>query len=135
MNPDILRLLPQQPPFVLIDALLQADDTVLRSSFTIPADHVLVEDGRLGEAGLVENMAQTAAAGTGQKAQAEGREAPVGYIGALKNLVVTERPPAGTTIVTEIRVLHQVMQASIVQGTVWQDEKEIASCELKIFIQ
>lgn len=135
MNPDVLQLLPQQPPFVMIDTLLQADDTALRSSFTIPAGHVLVEDGYFSEAGLVENMAQTAAAGTGQKAQQEGREAPVGFIGALKNLVVSERPPVGTTIVTEIRVLHQVMQASIVQGTVWLDEKEIASCELKIFIQ
>lgn len=135
MNPDVLQLLPQQPPFVLIDALLQADDTVLRSSFTIPEEHVLVEDGLLSEAGLVENMAQTAAAGTGQKAWDEGKEAPVGFIGALKNLVVKERPAVGSTITTEIKVLHQVMQASIVQGTVWSDGKEIASCELKIFIQ
>lgn len=135
MNPDVLQLLPQQPPFVLIDALLQADESLIRSSFTIPEGHVLCADGRFSEAGLVENMAQTAAAGTGKQAKDQGLPAPVGYIGALKNLKVQEIPAVGDTITTEVRVLHRVMQATIIEARVWMDEKEIASCELKIFIR
>lgn len=135
MQTDILAYIPQRPPFVMIDEVLQADETVLRSAFTIREDNILVDEGHLSESGLVENMAQTAAAGTGVKAQREGRSAPVGFIGALKNLKVQSLPKVGDTITTEIVFVHTVMNANIVQGKVFLENREIAQCELKIFLQ
>ena len=89
----------------------------------------------LGGPGLVENMAQTAAAGTGYKAQQDGKPAPVGFIGALKNLKVNMLPKVGDTLTTEVVFKMQVMNAHIVESVVKVNDEEIASCELKIFLQ
>lgn len=132
---EVLAYLPQRPPFVMIDTLLEAGEARIVTEFTIPEGCQLVRDGHFTEAGLVENMAQTAAAGTGARAKAEGHEAPVGFMGALKNLMISSLPVVGETIRTEIIFVHQVMNAHIVQGTVRMGAREIATCELKIFLQ
>ena len=132
---EVLPFIPQRPPFVMIDKVLGASDTLSSSSFTVREGHLFVEDGCFTEAGLVENMAQTAAAGTGYKASQDNKPAPVGFIGALKNLQVRELPKVGDTIRTTITFIHHVMNAHIVQGVVEKDGVEMASCELKIFLQ
>jgi predicted hotdog family 3-hydroxylacyl-ACP dehydratase len=132
---EVLAYLPQRPPFVMIDHLLQADDRAIITSFTIREGHELVREGAFTEAGLVENMAQTAAAGTGARARQAGITPPVGFIGALKNLIIKELPCSGETITTEVIFVHQVMNAHIVQGTVRIGERIVATCELKIFLQ
>lgn len=129
------QYIPQAEPFVMIDEVLQADDTLSQTRFTIREGHLFVKNGQFTEAGLVENMAQTAAAGSGYKTKQSGQRPVVGYIGALKNLIINELPKTGDTITTEIRFIHQVMNAQIVQGKVTKDGREIASCELKIFLQ
>ena len=121
--------------FVMIDVLLQADDTIIRTSFTVREGHQLVKNGCFTEAGLVENMAQTAAAGTGYVAAQKDEAPPVGFIGALKNLVVQELPIIGETITTEVIFVHQVMNAHIVQARVTCNDRPVAACELKIFLQ
>ncbi len=132
---DTITYIPQRAPFVLVDDLLRADNEMTETSFTVTSTHILVRDGALCEGGLVENMAQTAAAGIGYRSEKENKPVPIGYIGALKNLEVSELPKVGDTITTEIRQLHQILNASIVSGKVFLDSREIASCELKIFIQ
>ncbi|MBS1589259.1 MAG: 3-hydroxyacyl-ACP dehydratase [Bacteroidetes bacterium] len=132
---DILSFIPQREPFVLIDKLLQATEMISITSFQIPENHVLVENGLLTESGLVENMAQTAAAGTGFTFHQKGIAPPVGFIGALKNLTIVERPPIGSIIQTEVKFLNQVLNAHLVEATIQLNQKIIATCELKIFLQ
>ncbi len=132
---DITEYIPQRAPFVMVDEVLQADDTVSKTQFEIKAGHLFVNDGYFTESGLVENMAQTAAAGTGCKYQQEGKPAPVGYIGAIKNLNIISLPKVGDIITTEIKFTTQVMNVHIVQGRVYNHDQEIANCELKIFLQ
>lgn len=132
---DILQYIPQRPPFAMIDHLINADDGISKTSFTIPEDHLFIENGHFTERGLVENMAQTAAAGTGYKAQQIGNPAPIGFIGALKNLNIFQLPKASSTIITTVQFGMQVMNAQIVNARIEENGKEIANCELKIFIQ
>lgn len=132
---SVRTYLPQRPPFVMIDAIESADARSARSIFTIREDHLLVEDGFFTEPGLIENMAQTAAAGTGYLAAQESKTPPVGFIGALKGFILHELPAVGETIQTEITFAHAVMNAQIVQAVVRCGEREIAGCELKIFLQ
>jgi 3-hydroxyacyl-[acyl-carrier-protein] dehydratase len=134
-NEDILAFIPQRPPFVMIDSIVSADEKESITSFTIREGHLFVENGYFTEPGLIENMAQTAAAGTGFYAQQQGKPAPVGYIGALKGLNVTRLPFVDETITTTVTFVHQVMNAHIVQGKVSVGEFEMATCELKIFLQ
>lgn len=132
---DIQNYIPQRPPFVMIDTLIKADGTLSQTAFTIPSDYLFVEDGYFTEPGLVENMAQTAAAGTGYQAHHNGSEPPVGFIGALKNLNIFSLPKAESTITTTVTFGMQVMNAQIVNASISQNGMEIANCELKIFIQ
>lgn len=131
---DILTLIPQKPPFVMVDKLLFSDDDHTKTSFTIPEDNVLVIDGKFTEAGLMENMAQTAAAGAGNMARIEDRPIDIGYIGAVKNLEVFELPSINEELITEVKVETRLLNVAIVTGKVWRGETLIAQCEMKIFI-
>jgi predicted hotdog family 3-hydroxylacyl-ACP dehydratase len=134
MIDQIIQYIPQREPFVMVGEVVSADEKTVRTKFPIKEDNVLLDDGYLAAAGLVENMAQTAAAGMGYMGKEKGEAPKVGYIGALKNLYVYELPKAGDELETEITFQHQVMNASIVHGKVFVNKKEIAGCELKIFI-
>jgi predicted hotdog family 3-hydroxylacyl-ACP dehydratase len=131
---DILSLIPQKPPFVMADELLFSDDNITRTKFIVPSDNVFVINGEFSEAGLMENMAQTAAAGSGNMARIENRAVSTGYIGQVKNLEIFELPKVGDELLTEIKIEVQVFDAGIVSGKVWCEEKLLAQCEMKIFI-
>jgi predicted hotdog family 3-hydroxylacyl-ACP dehydratase len=131
---DILNLIPQKPPFVMVDKLLFSDDNITKTSFTVDADNVLVINGEFTEAGLMENMAQTAAAGEGNMALIEERPIDIGYIAAVKNLEITELPKIGDELTTEIKVETRLLNVAIVSGKVWRDEQLLAQCEMKVFI-
>lgn len=131
---DILSLIPQAEPFVMIDQLLQADETTTRTSFRIVEGNVFVEDGHFKEPGLLENIAQTAAAGAGLRAQQENRPVATGFIGAIKNFEIYDLPAIGNEIITEVSIKNQVFNVTIIEGKIWNGEKLIAMCEMKLFI-
>ena len=132
---DITQFIPQRSPFIMIYDILKADDTVSETTFTVREGHMFVCNGKFTEPGLVENMSQTAAAGTGYKMQQNGKPAPVGFIGAIKNLNILSLPQTGDSITTTVSFMTQVLNVHIVQGRVYKDGNEIANCELKIFLQ
>jgi len=61
----ILKLIPQRPPFVMVGELIEYNETGFTSTFSIDADNIFVKNGRFTEEGILENIAQTAAAGAG----------------------------------------------------------------------
>lgn len=130
-----MQYIPQAAPFEMIDELIHATDSSTLTGFTIREGHLFVADNCFTEPGLIENMAQTAAAGTGFQAAKEGKPAPVGFIGAIKNLQITTLPAVGDTIQTNVIFLHQVMQAHVVQAEVRLNDQIIASATLNIFLQ
>ena len=131
---DILSLVPQRPPFVMIDTLLHYDELVTRTSFRILADNILVEKGQFSEAGLVENIAQTAAARAGYIATLTNQPVQVGYIGSIKNLEVYQLPKLNDELETEVTMENQIFDVTVVRGKVWCNQVLMAQCEMKIFI-
>lgn len=131
----ITEYIPQRAPFVMVGEVLQADEKISRTSFLIEEDNLFSIDGYFTEPGLVENMAQTAAAGTGYRYQQMGETVPVGYIGSIKNFKVVALPEVGDTIETEIEILHKVLSVYVVAARVTINDNIIASCEMKIFEQ
>lgn len=129
-----IALIPQRPPFVLVDTLISATSDTFRSAFTIPEDHVLVQNGSLLEAGLMENAAQTAALGMGHTAAQAGAPPPLGFIGALGKATFLARPAAGTRITTTVIIRHEVMNARVLEATVDADGTPLAHLEMKVFI-
>lgn len=131
---NILTLIPQRPPFVMVDQLIYSDDKSSRSTFLITKENIFVTNGKFREAGLVENIAQTAAARAGYNAQSENKPVQVGYIGAVKNLEIFALPIINDEIETEVAIENQVFDVTIIVGKVRCNGKLMAQCEMKIFI-
>lgn len=126
--------IPQKPPMVMVDRLIKAGDGIFETTFLIQQENVFCDNGLFTEAGLIENMAQTAAAGEGAKSGEPGKEPAVGFIGGIRNLKITRYPVCGDELLTRVTLEHEVMDASVVSGVVFLDNELIASCQLKIFL-
>ena len=131
---NIIPLIPQKPPFVMVGKLLFTDEVSSRSSFLIERNNVFVKNNVFQEAGLMENIAQTAALHAGYLAQSENKPVAAGYIGAVSNFEIFDLPNAGDEIETEIRVENQIFDVTILSGKVWHNENLLAQCEMKLFI-
>jgi predicted hotdog family 3-hydroxylacyl-ACP dehydratase len=128
------EFIPQETPFVLVDKLLYADQKTSRCSFRIPKGHLFTDDGFYSTSGLIESMAQTAAAGTGYLSRKKNQPPPLGYIGAVQKLEVFDWPPVQSEITMTINLLTNILQVSLVSGTVQSGDRLLASCEMKIFV-
>ena len=133
-TPDITTLIPQGPPFVMVDGFLGSDGPVTKTCFRVAADNPLVWNGRLTVAGLIENIAQTAAAGAGYAALATGGAVRGGAIVAVSNLVIDRLPEVGEELSTEIGVTARVADIVVISGRVTCRDTVIATGEMKILI-
>ena len=131
---DILSIIPQKPPFVMVDKLVYCDDNRARTNFLVTERNILVEDGVLVEAGLVENIAQTAAARSGYLSKIEKKILHIGYIGDVKNLEIASLPKINSLLETEITIKNQIFDITVIAGKVMCENKILAQCEMKIFI-
>jgi predicted hotdog family 3-hydroxylacyl-ACP dehydratase len=119
----------------MIDQLLSCDEVSSVTALQIRDNNVLVNNGELSEAGLIENIAQTAAAGVGYLAMKNKQPILTGYIGAIKNFEVFALPHAGDFIETEVVVENQIFDVTIISGSVKYKGTLLAKCEMKIFIK
>ena len=62
---DVRTLLPQQPPFIMIDKLVHYDEVLTTTTFEVRSDNIFIEGDELNPCALVENIAQTCAARMG----------------------------------------------------------------------
>ena len=131
---DIESLIPQKPPFVMIDKLLSFSETATISGFIIKADNIFVKDGVFKEPGLVENIAQTAAARAGYVSHTQNKPVQVGYIGAVNNLQIFSLPKTGDELITEITIENQIFDVTLISGKISCNETVLAQCKMKIFI-
>ncbi len=131
----LCKLIPQQPPFVLVDTLIEYEANRIVSSFAIPQQHVLVDgEGILTEAGVIEHFAQTIALHQGYDYFTRNLSPPVGYIGSIKNFEVYHRPRAGQTLSTTIHILQQLFGVTAVRGEVRCQDRLIAAGEMRTVI-
>lgn len=128
----IPELIPQRPPFVMVDSLIYCDRTITRTQLEVRADNIFNDGGHLSTAGICENIAQTCAARLGYLSLASGQPVKLGYIGAISNMQVFRTPVTGETMVTEIKVLQEVFNITLVHAVVKCGDELIAQTDLKI---
>jgi 3-hydroxymyristoyl/3-hydroxydecanoyl-(acyl carrier protein) dehydratase len=131
---DIQELIPQRPPFVMIDKLLSVTETTTTTGFCIQEENIFVENGVFKEPGLVENIAQTAAARAGYVSHTENKPVLVGYIGAVNGLQVFALPKTGDELITEITTENQIFDVTLISGKITCNGQLLAQCKMKIFI-
>jgi 3-hydroxymyristoyl/3-hydroxydecanoyl-(acyl carrier protein) dehydratase len=131
----IIELLPQKPPFVMIDKLIDTDKNSTTSGLKITNDNIFVKDNKFYEAGIIENIAQTAAIRMGYECMINKTDVPIGFIGAVKNFNLYELPELNQEIKTTITIESTIFSLTLISGKVMCNNKIIADCEMKIFIQ
>lgn len=132
---QILNYIPQRPPIVLVCRIYKADEASIITGFDIAPEHIFVQNGKLTESGIVENMAQTAASRAGFEAVKNNAKPAVGFIGNIKDLVIHYLPESGNEILTEVTTKTQVMNVSIIEAKSYCNNQLVATCEMKIFLQ
>lgn len=131
---EVMELIPQRPPVIMVDKLLYNDEVRTISGFTILEENIFSEGGVLKEPGIIENIAQTAAARAGYYYKSKNEKPPIGFIGAVKNLFINFLPEVGKELVTEVKVETEVMNATVISAEVKCEDKIVAGGEMKIFI-
>lgn len=131
---DVLTLLPQRPPFVMIDCLTHFDDVLTASRFQVKADNIFMgDDGVLNSCALAENIAQTCAARMGYINQyILKNKVKLGFIGDIKHLKIWREARVGDELRTEIEVMQEVLQMTLVKATVKVGEETIVTADMKI---
>ena len=123
---------------VMLDRLTFCEGQVARGMLLVTGGNVFTRDGVLSESGMIEAMAQTAAARTSMLQHSKGgdekKSRPIGVIGSIKDFRLAFLPKTGQVILTEIEVLHEFMNASVVSGRVTVDGIEACGTEMKIFL-
>ena len=132
---DILKLIPQREPMVMVSGLLTADEHSMTTWFLIEEGNIFLRDGKFLESGLIENIAQSGAAMNGYRALVDGEPMKNGYIGGIKNLKINFLPEKGARLTTVVTEINYVMDTSIIEGEIRAGDQIIASCEMKVFLQ
>jgi len=125
-------LIPQRPPFVMIDKMVSFDMTVTKTQLEVRADNVFCKDGSLSAEGLMENIAQTCAARMGYINLNKSEAVKIGVIGAVNNFEVFRTPKVGELIVTTIEVIEELFQITMVKAFVCCGDETIAQANMKI---
>ncbi len=134
-NHTIIDLIPQRSPIVMVDEFVGIQGKVSKTRFTIKQDNIFVDNDCFSECGLIEHIAQSAAARVGFIFKEQGKEIPLGYIGAVNDFSVVSLPRLDDVIETELTVVQEVFNISLVEASCRVNNRHIASCRMKIFLE
>lgn len=129
------NLIPQKFPFVMVDKLSEYSENHLISGFTIQEDNIFVHEGVFQASGLIEHQAQSVALHTGYKYFLLGKEAPTGYIGAIKSFEADDLPKTGDILKTEVTILNELMGVTLVEITTKINDSVIARSQMKTVVK
>ena len=132
---EIFELIPQRAPIVMVDTLYEADDVSGKTGLTISEDNIFCRDNHMQEPGLIEHIAQSAAAFAGYKTFKDRLPPKLGFIGEIKKCKINTLPKAGESLTTNLKVLGEAAGITLVSAETFVSDTLIVSCQMKIFIQ
>jgi len=129
---EIESFIPQRAPFIMVDNLLEATPVQFETDFLVTPDNIFLEGDILREFALIENIAQSTAAGLGF-INKSSTDMPVdGFIGGISKLVVHQLPKVNDTVDTIVTILLQLENMYLLRGENFVDGKKLVECELKL---
>lgn len=131
----IFQLIPQRPPIVMVDVVWSATDTEAETGLTIQEDNIFVRDGRFREPGLIEHIAQSAAAFAGYGTFVRGEEPKLGYIGEIKDCNLYVLPKVGDELRTTIQLVAEVGGIRLISAETKLKDEIVGNCTMKIFLK
>ena len=119
----------------MVDSFFGIEENCSYSGLTVTSDNIFCEAGKLQEPGIIEHIAQSAAARIGFIYTRQGAQVPLGFIGSVDKLKIYNLPEVGIKLFTEITVVQEVFDITLVSAQVKAGEELIAECRMKIFIK
>ncbi len=132
---QVVELIPQRPPMVMVDTFYGITNRTSRSGLSIAANNIFCADGLFREPGIIEHIAQSAAARVGFIFKQKNEPVPLGFIGSIDKLTISDLPVVGDQLTTEITVLQEVMGITLIHARTTAGNRAIAECKMKIFLK
>ncbi len=132
---EVWALIPQRPPIVMIDKFYEGNGACSYSGLTISEHTLFFEDDCFREPGIMEHIAQSAAAWIGYLFKQREEPVPVGYIGSIDKLKISFLPKVGDELFTEIKVIQEVYDITLIGAIVKIGNEVVAECRMKIFLK
>ncbi|WP_160138063.1 hypothetical protein [Chryseobacterium sp. c4a] len=131
----VQSLIPQRAPFIMVHELSEYSENHLISGFEIKEDNLFIQDGFFQASGLIEHQAQSVALHTGYKYYLLGKDAPTGYIGAIKSFEAEVLPKIGDQLLSEVAILNEVMGVTLVDIITKLNGEVIAKSQMKTAVK
>lgn len=131
----LYALIPQRPPIVMVDTLVSADDNGAVTGLHVNADNMFCSDNVLREAGMIEHVAQSAAAFAGYTPYLRGETPKLGFIGEIKKFRIVRLPKTGEYITTHLNILGEAAGVTLISAQTESADEVLATCQMKIFIK
>ena len=129
---EMTSLIPQRPPFMMVDRILSCDDSDAVTEFMVRQDNILLDENKLSSAGIVENMAKSCADRMGCVNLLHNRYSKLGYIGEIKNLKIYRQPLLDERLTTEVHILIDVLDMTLASVCTKVGEEVIAEARMKL---
>lgn len=132
-NLSITSLIPQRPPFVMVDQVLSCEGLDAVTQLTVREDNILLDEGmHLSASGIIENMAQSCAARMGCINRMSNLSVKIGTIGDIKDCQILRYPRCNEVLKTHVHIvidMYPLIMASIETKV---DDEVIATARIKL---
>ena len=128
----ITSLIPQRPPFVMVDRVLTCEKAEAVTEFVVREDNIFLDDMVLAPAGIMENMTQSCAARMGCINREQKDSIKIGFIGNIRNCAIIRQPRCHETLHTYIEIVEEVLNLTRAHVTTKVGDDIIASAILTI---
>lgn len=128
---EIDGILPQQPPFRFVGRVenYTPEETVV--SFVV-GDCLMLENGHLCAAGIIEHMAQACAAREGYVSKyIKNMPVSLGFLGQVRKLQIHRLPKVGERLETQVKMIQEVFNITLCEVQVRVQGEVIACATLK----
>lgn len=132
---NIFDLIPQRPPIVMVDRLTAVGEHDAETEFLVREDNLFVSNSCLQAPGLIEHIAQSAAAFAGYRTFIEGKAPQMGFIGEIKQCSILDCPGVGNVLHTHIQEMAQAANITLFCGEIFLNGESICTCTMKICIK
>lgn len=135
LGKDIERLIPQRPPFMMVDGFEPLSDDSATAALSVDRNnYFVIFDDELSESGIIEHQAQSVSAMAGYKA-AGSDSPPVGIIGEVKHFECLRRPRVGERLVTTVQMGMTFGNVTMARCETAVDGETVARINIKVFMQ
>ena len=138
---NIQDYLPHREPMLMVDRITEIGNKEVTTSFRIEEDNIFIENGKFSATGLIENIAQTCSAITGQdfSDELEGHPDPgskvIGFITNIKKVKIHNLPSIGDVITSRAVLKSHFGEICTIGCETFLDENLLVEAEISLFIK